>query len=232
MSIPNTTHIHQTNTHRLIPSEYGEDSRDVYDRIAEGDDGHLRAIMELDGATNERLRTEKNHLSGQSIKGPAFDIPYQRIINTAFSHAHPEGSRFNGPDRGAWYAGFDIETAQAEIAWHKTARLATIATISRFVESIVYDDYLSDFDGEFHDMRGDADCIKYLDPKDYAESQRLAETLVKAQSSGIVYPSVRRKAGVCLVCFRPAMVGNVRKGLRYRFTWSGSKKPEITPEPA
>ncbi len=38
------------------------------------------------------------------------------ISNGAFSHPHPLGSRFNGPDRGAWYAAFDLSTSQAEVA--------------------------------------------------------------------------------------------------------------------
>lgn len=34
------------------------------------------------------------------------------------------GSRFNGPDRGAWYAAFETRTAQAEVAFHKAVELA------------------------------------------------------------------------------------------------------------
>ena len=36
--------------------------------------------------------------------------------------------------------------------------------------------------------------------------------LLAAGSAGIVYPSVRRANGTCLVCFRPALVTNVRTG--------------------
>ena len=39
--------------------------------------------------------------------------------------------------------------------------------------------------------------------------------------------SVRRTGGVCLACFRPALVGNVRKRARYRFTWAGTPQPTI-----
>jgi RES domain len=31
-------------------------------------------------------------------------------------------------------------------------------------------------------------------------------------SAGVVYPSVRQSGGTCIVCFRPALVNNVRKG--------------------
>ncbi|MBV8437475.1 MAG: hypothetical protein JOY95_08195 [Silvibacterium sp.] len=38
------------------------------------------------------------------------------------------------------------------------------------------------------------------------------------QSNGILYPSARRLGGKCLVCFRPALVYNVRRGKRLQFT--------------
>jgi hypothetical protein len=44
---------------------------------------------------------------------------------------------------------------------------------------------------------------------------------------GIIYPSVRRDGGTNLVCFRPALVGNVRKGQAFRLTWSGSPEPRV-----
>jgi hypothetical protein len=49
-----------------------------------------------------------------------------RIVNAASCHAHPQASRFVGPDRGACYAGFEIETAQAEAAYHKSIALAEV----------------------------------------------------------------------------------------------------------
>jgi len=44
---------------------------------------------------------------------------------------------------------------------------------------------------------------------------------------GIVYPSVRANGGVNLACFRPALVGNVRKAQVYRLTWAGSPTPSV-----
>ena len=64
--------------------------------------------------------------------------------------AHPLGSRFNGPARGAWYAAFALETAQAEVAFHKSVELAEIGSPD---ESVTYDEYLADFNAEFHDLR-------------------------------------------------------------------------------
>ena len=192
-------------------------------RIAD-DDAHLSALVELDRATDESATAEDDRLAGIGIDELVFGVPDARIVNAAFTHAHPLGSRFNGPDRGAWYAGFELATAQAEIAWRKTVELLEVGWLD---ESVTYDDYLADFGGAFHDIRADAAFGKCLDPASYVDSQSLAETLLGQRSSGIVYPSVRRAGGTCLVCFRPALVGNVRRSARYRVTWAGSTGPEI-----
>ena len=187
----------------------------------------MSAIVELDRATDERAAAEHDRLPGIGVDELVFGVPHARIVNAAFCHAHPLGSRFNGPERGAWYAGFEPETAQAEIAWHKTVELLEVGWLE---ESLVYDDYLADFGGAYHDIRGDATFGSCLDPGSYLDSQALAETLLERGSPGIVYPSVRREGGTRLACFRPALVGNVRRHARYRFTWAGSPRPDIALE--
>ena len=79
-------------------------------------------------------------------------------------------------------------------------------------EKFTFDDYLADFRAEFHDIRDDAAFAECLDPKSYHSSQALAETLLASGTGGIIYPSVRQKNRTCLVCFRPTLVANVRKG--------------------
>ena len=192
-------------------------------RIAD-DDRHLADIFELDHATNERLLAESELLPGIGVHELLFGVPYYRIVNAAFTHAHPLGSRFNGPDRGAWYAAFELGTAQAEVAFHKTVQLAEIG---RFDDEVTMDDYRADFSGEFHDLRERPAFAECLDPDSYVQSQALAEQLLDAGSLGIVYPSVRRAGGTCLACFRPALVMNVRKRTTYRFRWSGNPTPTI-----
>jgi hypothetical protein len=55
----------------------------------------------------------------------------------------------------------------------------------------------------------------------------MAAQLLEAGSMGIIFPSVRRDGGINLACFRPALVGNVRKGQAYRLTWAGSPTPLV-----
>jgi hypothetical protein len=220
---PRVQLVRQNDTHRLIPSKYSTNGDSVLVRIADDDD-HLKDIFELDNATNDRLLAENNRLPGIGIDELVFGVPYFRIVNAAFCHAHPNGSRFNSPDRGAWYAGFDLETSQAEVAFHKSVELAEVDWLT---EEITYDDYLADFSSNFHDIRGDAQYVDCLAPDSYVASQELAETLLKNEALGIIYPSVRHTGGTCLACFRPALVGNVRKAKTYLFTWNGNTSPAI-----
>lgn len=225
MTLPRTSLVRRNDTHRLIPSKYSEGGDSVLARIAD-DDAYLKDIFDLDNATNDRLLAENDLLSGIGIHELVFGVPNYRIVNASFCHAHPLGSRFNGPDRGAWYAGFELNTAQAEVAFHKSVELAEVNWLEE--EEVTYDDYLADFSAEFHDIRDDRRFAKCLAPDSYLASQELTQRLLDAGSLGVIYPSVRRKLGTCLACSRPPLVMNVRKGATYRFVWKGKAEPRIS----
>ena len=228
MRVPPVTAIDQRDPHRLVPSRFSPRGDSVLVRIADpGDDAHLAAIFELDSATNDRLLAERGLLPGIGPEELVFAVPLASVINAAFCHAHPLGSRFAGPDRGAWYAGFEIETSHAEVAFHKSVELAEIGMPD---ESITYDDYQADFAGGFHDLRDGSGWTTSLSPTSYVASQTLAARLLDAGALGIVYPSVRHADGTCLACFRPALVGRVRRAGPGRFTWDGGQGPRIEAE--
>ena len=124
------------------------------------------------------------------------------MINAAFTHSHPLGARFSTPERGAWYAAFELATSKAEVIFHKSIEFAEIDWKER--EEISYDDYLADFTAAFHDLRGVAD--EALSPTSYVRSQQLAVELIELGSLGIIYPSVRREGGACLPVFAPALL--------------------------
>ena len=220
--IPKTTQLRQDDTHRLIPSRYSDES--VLARLADND-AQLQDLFALDAVTNDRLLGEANLLPGISVHELLFGVAYAHIVNAAFTHAHPAGSRFNGGERGAWYAAFELETAEAEIAFHKAQELAEIKWTEP--ETFTFDDYLADFRAEFHDIRDDPAFRQCLSPTSYARSQALARELLAASSAGIVYPSVRRAGGTCIVSFRPALVTNVRQGSHVNVTF---QKPATAPK--
>jgi RES domain-containing protein len=224
MALPPVTLVRQLDTHRLVPSRHGPHAESVLAAIAEDDD-HLQAIFDLDAATNDRLLAEHQRLPGIGVEELVFGVPRAAVINAAFCHAHPLGGRFNGPDRGAWYAAAELATAQAEIGFHKSVQLAEIG---RFEDSVTYDDYLADFSASFHDLRRGRGFRACLNPGSYVASQSLARRLLERDALGVIYPSVRHEGGTCLACFRPALVANVRRAKTYRFTWTGRPEPVIT----
>jgi RES domain len=227
IALPPVTLVRQHDTHRLVPSRHLLRDQSVLAALTE-DEAELEAIADLDAATNDRLLAEHQHLPGIGLEELVFGVPHADVINAAFCHAHPLGARFSGPERGAWYAGFDLATARAEVAFHKSVQLAEIG---RFDESVTYDDYAADFSASFHDLRRARGFAACLDPRSYVQSQALAEQLMNAGSLGVVYPSVRDPRGTCIACFRPALVGNVRRQRTYRFTWDGGPQPAIAAEP-
>ncbi len=217
-----TCEVDRRDTHRLIPAQFADDGASVLARLTD-DEETLNRVFELDNATNDRLLGELGRLPGIDARELVFGIPSYRIINAAFCHPAPSGSRFNSPDRGAWYVGFELETAQAEVAYHR--RLWLRETAWEEEDVCDYLDYLADFRAEFHDLRGAAEHADCLAMDDYAASQALAAQLLKVGSAGIVYPSVRRWGGTCLVCFRPVLVTNVRQGDTFTFTFPVEELP-------
>jgi hypothetical protein len=222
---PKLSEIHQDDTHRLIPSRYVDRDESVLTRLSDDPDD-LNALFELEGATNDRMLGEAGLLPGISVRELLFGISYAHIINASFTHANPLGSRFNGPTRGVWYAGFSRATSEREVAYHRGKDLQEVRW--QEPESFSYVDFLADFRAEFHDIRGDKRFADCLDAKSYAASQRLAGELLDKASAGIVYPSVRHEGGTCLACFRPALVGNVRKGSTISISFENAfAAPEI-----
>jgi RES domain-containing protein len=222
---PRSVFLQQDDTHRLIPARYIEGGASVLARIA-GTPRQVEELFELEGATNDRLLGESNLLPGISVHELVFATPNYHLVNASFTHARPGGGRFNGPGRGAWYAAFAIEAAEAEVAYHRGRELAEIGWEEE--EISVYREVLADFRSDFHDLRGDARYRDCLDPDSYRASQSLVHELLAQGSAGIVYPSVRHRGhGSCVACFRPALVTNVRRRRALEFTFRPGEDPGI-----
>jgi RES domain len=223
--LPRISEISRDHTHRLIPSRYSDRDDSVLTRLSDDRDD-LNALFDLEGATNDRLLGEAGVLPGISVRELVFGIPYFHIVNAAFTHANPLGNRFNGPERGAWYAAFSRETSEQEVAYHKQQELKEIKWQEK--ETFSYIDFLANFRGQFHDIRADAGFEGCLDIVSYKASQHLAMQLLEEGSAGIVYPNVRHKGGTCIVCFRPALVNDVRQGASISVTFDNAFAfPEI-----
>ena len=217
MKSPKLVNLDQANTHRLIPYRYSERGRPVLNLLAENDDDLLSDLTELEGASNDRLLGESGKLPGITPIELVSGFRLAHIVNAGFTHGSPLGGRFNSPGRGAWYAAFEMKTAQKEVAYHRASELREIDW--KFEEISPYIDYLADFKHEFHDIRDDPDFIECLEPNSYHDSQILGQELLTSGSAGIVYPSVRHSNGTCIACFRPPLVLNVQEGPMVTFTF-------------
>jgi len=234
-ALPRVSDLLRDDTHRLIPWRYSDFEERGPEKISRDDSvltrlsdniRDLNALFELEGATNDRLLGEAGQLPGITLRELVFGLPYSHIVNAAFTHPNPAGSRFNGPGRGAWYAAFSRPTSELEVAYHRSKELQEIRWQES--ETFTYVDFLADFRGQFHDLRNDRRFRNCLDPNSYSTSQQLAARLLEQSSAGIVYPSVRHKAGTCIVCFRPALVNNVRKSATISIQFANAfAKPEI-----
>lgn len=206
-------------TCRLVPSRYPIVG--VFDRVAAPED--LPELFELEGWTNDRLSNELGllHTVAQEewVSGPMASV-----VMAAFCHPHAGGARFTGSTRGAWYAARDLETALAESTHRRTKELEEIGVSEARVEMRLYH---ADFDVELHDVRGPG-WERVHDPDDHEPGQRIGRALFDRGSPGIVYRSVRREGGECLVCFRPRLVTNVRPAGHFEYRWTGGPEPSIT----
>ncbi len=215
-----------TGTHRLIPSKFSSGGS-VLESLGLPA-SVLGDLSELDAATNERKVAERGASEGISPHELLYGVPEATIVNATFTHPGPHGGRFNGSRRGAWYAGTEIETSIAEVSFHKRRFLENGRITGE--HSFEYSDFLADFSGMFHRLdASDRETCLQPDPipQCYVSSQALAHKLLYEGSNGIVYPSVRRPGGTCIVCFRPALVFHPRRGETYHIRVQAAAKSTI-----
>ena len=99
-------------THRLIPSRFPPIN--AFETVTNATDA--RAVMELEGWTNDRLVAER--LDRLAESDWVFGRANASVVMAAFLHTAPGGLRFNTGALGAWYAAASLVTASVEVAHH------------------------------------------------------------------------------------------------------------------
>lgn len=154
-------------------------------------------------------------------------VPHAHFINASFAYWKPrELNRFNGPDRGAWYAALAVETSIAEVGHHLTKALANAGDFRAVVD---YVEMFSSLAGNYVDLRGTVHpALSTNEAAAYRAGNALAVATRAAGVNGIIYPSARHAGGTCIVALWPHAVQSVAQGAVIRLTWSGSPTPTIS----
>ncbi len=192
------------------------------------DPDELDALAEIEGATSNRLLAQDRGAGDVDRHEMVFGVSHANFINAAFAYARPGSpNRFNGTDRGAWYAGFEPETSLAEVRHHLTAFLAATGVYQATVD---YAELLASFAGEYVDLRPNPDhpALAPEPAAGYPAGNALANATRASGYYGIIYPSVRNPGGTCIVALVPHAVQSVVQGDIYRMQWRGQPEPSIT----
>ena len=218
---PPVSNVVLTDTCRLVASRYPVQG--ILDVVASPVD--LPYIFELESWTNDRISTEMGLLHRLPEEEWVMGRPMASIVMAAFCHPRPEGGRFNSSQRGAWYAGTLLDTAHAEVVYHRGRELAEVGVGETRLQMRLY---RADFRTSFHDIRARTPRNqRWHHPSSYTESQALAAELLARGSHGVLYRSVRGPGGECVACFRPALVENVRPDVHFEYRWEGAGAPRI-----
>ena len=194
--------------------------------LVDGED-ELAGLAEIEGATSARLRAQERGIAGLRANELVYDVPHAHFINASFAYARPQRpNRFNGPNRGAWYAALAVATCLAEVGFHLTGMLADAGDYNAAVD---YAEMLASMAGDFLDLRQAPahPALGAAIAAAYPLGNALADGARAAGLNGIVYPSVRHAGGTCVAALRPAAVQSVRQGAVYRMVWRGSPTPAI-----
>ena len=217
--IPPVEEIQFRDSHRLVPARYRP--KTAFRKVA--GDLNLDALDELEFVTDTSQFPSHAGLSGISHRELVFGIPNAEIVRNTFRFAG-DGGRFHDSNRGAWYAADELRVSISEVGYHLARRLKLAPGILVKRQQYAYDDWQADFHAEVYRMDRSKKLAKFLQsepvPECYADGQALARALLGKRANGIVYPTVRDEHGLCIVCFRPALVYRPRLTESYTLTIS------------
>ena len=209
-------------SYRLIPSRFP--TVGLFDAIA--DPADLDAVFAIEGLANPRLRDEIGELQlvppEERVSGPG-----TTPVMAAFTHLNPEGSRFSDGGYGVYYAAHSLQTALAEVSFHRAVFLRRTAEPPidldlRLITASVEAD-LHDLGGAVPPGASPSRFAAALDPDDYATPQRLGRALRDAGSWGVRFPSVREQGGECVGIFRPRALRHARAASHIALHWDGRR---------
>ena len=215
-------HVAWRPSYRLIASRYP--TVGLYDAIA--DPADLDVVFAIEQLANPRIRDEIGELAlvrpEERVSGPG-----ATPVMAAFTHLNPEGSRFSDGSYGVYYAAHSLETAIAEVSYHRTIFLRRTDEPAIDIDLRLI---IANVEADLHDLlepgiaaNESTRFAAALDADDYGSSQSLGRRLRAADSWGIRYPSVRHAGGECVGILRPRALRHAKAAAHLALHWDGSR---------
>ena len=108
-------------------------------------------LAEIEGATSGRLAAQQQGTEALDVRELLGGLRHANFVNAAFAYFRPrELNQFDSPGRGAWYAALQVETCQAEVAFHISRELQRVSDFNAVVDCA---EMFASFAGEFVDLR-------------------------------------------------------------------------------
>jgi hypothetical protein len=209
-------HRYKGKLHRLVPSRFPAINLFEFARNA----AELERLAIIEGYTNARLRNEIGDISRVPAAQQRFGSGYSAIM-AAFTHiGHP--SRFSNGSYGLYYAGKTVNTALAEVSYHRARFLAASQEVPT---ALAMREYVCRFVAQVTSVSIDtANHQAYLqpDPNHYGPAQEFGNAQRSADRMAIHYPSVRHARGECFAVLRPDALQPALQGGHYELVWDGA----------
>jgi len=178
----------------------------------------LDAAFLIEGRTNPRLRSETGELSLIAKDDYVLGRGASPVM-AAFTHIG-KASRFTDGSFGVYYAGKTLDTAIAEVKFHRERFLGYTKEPAL---QLTLRSYVGKIKKPLLDIRAQQ-YKQYINPdiKTYPRCQKFSAKLRDTNAFGLLYPSVRDKGSECAAFYRPPAVGIPLQGKHVAMHWDGS----------
>jgi hypothetical protein len=192
------------------------------------------AALALEARFDPALRTSAVALAripfADRVTGPGAEW-----VMPSFVFLDPRGARFSDATAGAFYAAHEVETAVAEVRFHRERVLRAERTPPMRLEYRVLRARVSIGPARCDDLRAvvstdAARAARLLDPDPASYDrpdgpQAWARGRREVGMDGVVYPSLRREdgEGTCVAVYRPRCVVACAEAGLLLFDWDGER---------
>lgn len=200
---------------RLVASQFPPIS--VFEDYVDAD--LLQAAFLIEGRTNPRLRSEAGELS-LVAKEDYVSGQGASAVMAAFTHIG-KPSRFTDGSFGVYYAGNTLDTAIAEVKFHRERFLSFTKEPSL---QLTLRSYIGKIKRPLLDIRAKS-YKQFVNPdvKTYPSCQKFSTKLRATNAWGLLYPSVRDAGRECVAFYRPPAVGIPIQGQHIAMHWDGAE---------